>query len=112
MATKHAKPGEVVDLASWAGDLSEDKSKAITKSSKLELARLVIPADKHMHRTKYCHVSGPIVVHCLEGEIEFRTPEKKVILMAGQLVYLTAETDHAISGIQDSVVLLTIVLTN
>lgn len=110
MATKHAEPGELVDLESWAQDLPEEKSKAIAKTSRLELARLVIEAGKDMHESGFCHVSGPIVVHCLEGEIELETPEKKLRIGAGQLAYLLGETDHAIRAIVRSTVLLTIVL--
>ncbi|MBK6599218.1 MAG: hypothetical protein IPG25_15590 [Proteobacteria bacterium] len=111
MATHHAQPGELVDLTSWADDIPSEGSKAITKIDRLELARLVVPADTEMHRSKYCRVSGPIVVHCLDGEIELKTRDAVTTIKAGQLVYLLADTDHAIRGILDSVVLLTIVLT-
>ncbi len=110
MATKHAEPGEIVDLGSWAQDLPEEKSKAIAKTARLELARLVIDAGKDMHESGFCHVSGPIVVHCLEGEIELETREKKIRISEGQLTYLPGEAEHAIRGILRSTVLLTIVL--
>ena len=111
MATHHAQSGELVDLTSWADDLPSRGSKAIAKSDRLELARLVVPADTEMHRSKYCRVSGPIVVHCLEGKIELKTRDAITTIKAGQLVYLLADTDHAIKGVLDSVILLTIVLT-
>lgn len=110
MATQHAESGEIVDLATWADDLSTDKSKAIAKIDNLELARLVISAGTEMQGDKYCHVPGPIVVHCIDGEIELKTKEKAIRIKGGQLAYLLGQTDHAISAIQDSVVLLTIVL--
>jgi quercetin dioxygenase-like cupin family protein len=110
MATKHADPGEIVDLASWADDLPVEKSKAIAKIEKLELARLVIAGGTKMHSSRDCRVTGPIVVHCIEGEIEVKTPENTMRVSRGQLVYLLGQTEHAITGIQDSLVLLTIVL--
>lgn len=110
MATHHAKPGEMVDLASWADDIPSRGSKAITKSDRLELARLVVAADTEMHRSEYCRVSGPIVVHCLDGKIELKTRDAVTTINAGQLVYLLADTEHAIRGVRDSVILLTIVL--
>jgi len=110
MATHHAEPGELVDLASWADDVPTHGSKVITKTDRLELARLVVPAETEMHGSKYCAVPGPIVVHCIQGEIEFKTVSETTRLKPGQLVYLQADTDHAIGGVQDSVVLLTIVL--
>ncbi len=110
MAIHHAKSCEIVDLASWADDLPTEQSKAIVKSSGIELARLVIKAGIDMHKADYCHVDGPIVVHCIEGEIELKTPDARIRLSAGQLTWLEGQTDHALSGLQDSVVLLTIVL--
>ena len=85
-------------------------SQAIAKVEHLELARLVVGAGKQMHRAGDCHVDGPVVVHCLDGEIEVKTPAAAQRLRAGQLMYLLGGTDHAITGIVDSVVLPTIVL--
>ncbi len=110
MATHHAQSGEVVDLDSWADDIPEKKSKAIAKIQNLELARLVVDADTEIHHSKYCQVTGPIVIHCLEGEVAVTMSEKTVHIKTGQLVYLEAKTDHCLTGITRSIVLLTIVL--
>ena len=110
MSTHHAIPGEIVDLATWADDLPAEKSKVIFKTAGLELARLVIKAGVDMHSGGYCHVDGPIVVHCIVGEVELKTPAYKTRLGAGQLTYLEGGTEHALSGVDDSVVLLTIAL--
>ena len=110
MATHHAAAGEVVDLATWADDLPSEKSKVIMKTTGLELARLVIGAGVDMHQAGDCQVDGPVVVHCIEGQIELKTDAGRSRLRAGQLAYLEGHTDHALTGIDDSVVLLTIVL--
>jgi quercetin dioxygenase-like cupin family protein len=110
MATHHAKPGEIVDLTTWAEDLPVEKSKAIAKIAHLELARLVIGGGTEMHSSGYCQVPGPIVVHCIDGEIELLMPEGALAIRAGQLVYLLGGTKHSIRGVCDSTVLLTIVL--
>ena len=110
MATHHAAEAEVVDLATWSDDLPEGQSQAIAKIEHLELARLVIEGGKRMHRAGYCRVDGPVVFQCLQGEIEVETPDRAQRVRAGQLLYLLGGTDHAITGIADSVVLLTIVL--
>jgi len=111
MATHHAEPGEVVDLATWSEDLPVDKSKVIAKVAHLELARLVVSSGEEMHSSGYCRVPGPIVIHCLDGEVELSTPDATRRIRRGQLAYLLGQTDHSIRGIQDAVVLLTIVLT-
>ena len=67
MATSHAKPGEVVNLDTWANDLATDKTKAIVKTDEMELIRLVIPEGKEIPNHK---VSGPITVHCIKGRID------------------------------------------
>lgn len=110
MATHHAEPGEVVDLATWSEDLPVEKSKVIAKVAHLELARLVVNGGAELHSAGYCQVPGPIVVHCLEGEIELCTPDATRLIRRGQLAYLLGQTDHSIRGVQDAVVLLTIVL--
>lgn len=110
MATHHAAPGEIVDLTTWAKDLPTEKSKAIAKIPHLELARLVIGGGTEMHSSGYCKVPGPIVVHCIDGEVELLMPNGVRAIRAGQLVYLLGGTEHSIRGIRDSTVLLTIVL--
>lgn len=110
MATHHAEPGEIVDLDTWADDLPVDKSKVIAKIAHLELARLVIGGGTEMHSSGYCQVPGPLVVHCIEGEVELCTPERDRVIREGQLVYLLGHTEHTIRGVRDSTVLLTIIL--
>lgn len=110
MATHHAVEGEVVCLKTWASDLEVEQSKAITKTSGLELARLVIDAGVDMHHSNYCSVKGAVVIHCIEGEIILKTPDMTKSIKSGQLAYLNGGTEHAISGVVRSIVLLTIVL--
>ena len=111
MATHHATAGEVVDLKTWANDLKVEKSKVITKTKGVELARLVIEAGVDMHHSDYCSVKGPVVIHCIEGEISLKTPDVTKSIAQGQLVFLNGDTEHALIGIKKSVVLLTIVLS-
>ncbi len=110
MATRHARPGEVVDLSTWASDLPAEKSKAIAKIDHLELARLVLKAGTTMHSAGYCQVPGPVVIHCIDGEVAVKSPDGDVAVRTGQLVYLDGNMAHQIHSVRDSTVLLTIVL--
>ena len=110
MATHHASPGEVVDLATWDHDLPARHSKVITKTPGLELARLVLEAGEHMQNGGSCRVPGPIVIHCLEGEVDVTLTDRCERLRPGQLLYLEGGDKHSLAGIHQSVVLLTIVL--
>ena len=108
MATHHAKPNQIVDLRTWAQDIPTEKSKVILKTKDMELARLVIPAGSTF---KEHHVSGPITVHCINGNFSFTAMGHTQTLNPGQLVYLEAGIPHSLKAISDSVVLLTIVFT-
>mgnify|MGYP003381539457 CR=1 FL=1 len=106
MATHHAKPNEIVDLATWSQDLAVEKTKVVLKTQELEVARLVLPAGKIL---KEHQVSGPITVHCIAGSTEFTAMGISQTLNPGQLVYLPADELHALNAITDSIILLTIV---
>lgn len=109
MATHHAAPGEIVDLASWADDLPNEKTKVIIKTDEMELARLVIPKGKEFPNHK---VSGPLVVQCIQGKIEFIAMGATQELHSGQLLYLMPGEPHSLKGVEDAVILLTILITN
>jgi quercetin dioxygenase-like cupin family protein len=49
-------------------------------------------------------------VQCLEGRIAFTAAGQTQELVAGQLLYLAAGAPHALKGIDDSSVLVTILL--
>ena len=106
MATHHASPAEVIDLGTWAQDLPNEKTKAIVKTDEMELARLVIPAGKEIPTHK---VTGPIIVHCISGEIELTAMGKTQLLTPNQLLYLMSDEPHLVKAVEDSVVLLTII---
>jgi quercetin dioxygenase-like cupin family protein len=106
MATHHATPGEIVDLATWAQDVPNEKTKVIAKTDEMELVRLVLPAGKEFADHK---VSGPCVIHCVTGEVECPAMGKIQALTSGQLLYLMPGEPHAVRAVVDSVVLLTIV---
>lgn len=105
MAAHHAAPGEVVDLANWAGDLSSERTKIIVKTDQIQLARLVVPKGKELPNHK---ISDPLVVLCIKGQIEFTAMGVTQELHFGQLLYLMAEEPHSLKGIEDAVILLTI----
>jgi len=106
MATHHALPAEIVDLDTWAQDMPGEQTKAIVKTAEMELARLVLAAGKELPTHK---VSGPIIVHCLTGEITLTAMGKIQSLMPGQLLHLAPNEPHSVQAIADSVFLLTII---
>ncbi len=106
MATHHASPSEIVDLETWAQDLPNEHSKTIVKTDEMELARLVFPAGGEFPTHK---VSGPVVIHCVNREIECAAMGETRSLKPGQLLYLMPDEPHSLRAITNAVVLLTII---
>ncbi len=107
MAIPHAAPGQVVSVRPLGNALSQSVTTTLFKSEHLEVIRLVIPAGKEIPPHQ---VAGEITVQCLEGEVEFRSGGESQALPAGQLLYLRGNEPHALRGVEDSTVLVTIQL--
>ena len=106
MAIHHDKPGEIVDLETWADDQPLERTKAIVKTKEMELARLFLSSGKEIPNHK---VRGPIIIHCIKGKVEFTALGTIRELEPGQLLHLMPEEPHAVKAIDDAVVLLTII---
>jgi quercetin dioxygenase-like cupin family protein len=101
MATKRAAPGEIIEIVSP----SDDKTRALIKTDEIEVLRLVVPRNKTVDTHQ---VPGDITVQCLAGSAALTTPEGELELHAGQLVYLERDTPHAVRGLDDAWLLVTI----
>ena len=104
MAIHHASSGEVVNLL-LGRDLPTAQTTTVVKTDQLEVLRLVVPAGKDIPRHQ---VSESITVQCLEGRVIFTTGEKDQELSAGQFMYLAGGEPHALRGVEDSSLLVTI----
>jgi quercetin dioxygenase-like cupin family protein len=67
--------------------------------------RLVVPAGKHIEEHK---AKGEVVVQCLEGRVALSAFGKAHNLEAGHLLYLPTGEPHAIQGLEDASLLLTV----
>lgn len=108
MAIPHAGPGLPVDLQPESEALSEAKTRALIKDDAFEVIRMVLPSESevcHEH-----HLKGPITVQCLKGQITLAIGGDKHALKMGQWTFVPAGAPHTITGIQDSLVLLTLIL--
>jgi quercetin dioxygenase-like cupin family protein len=107
VAIPHAKSGEAIDIRPLGSALSQAKTTTLVKTKTLEIIRLVVPSGKDIpgHRAH-----GEITVQCLEGRVAFTAGNRTQDLEAGQLLYLASEETHALHGIEDASILLTIVL--
>jgi quercetin dioxygenase-like cupin family protein len=107
MAISHAQPGEVVDLV-LGKKLAGAATTALVKTDDVEVIRLVSPAGKEIARHQ---ARGEAVIQCLEGRLTLTLAEGSCELTAGQMVWLKAGQPHAVAAIENTSLLLTIVLT-
>lgn len=106
MALHHVAPGEIIDLAQAPADAPEDQSSALFRTPELEVIRRVL----HRHQSvPQHHVDGPIVFQCLEGRVSVTASGGDINLSAGQLTYLAPAESYSLTGLEDSVLLMTIV---
>lgn len=105
MSIPHAAPGEAIDVRPLGAALQETVTSVLVKTDELEVIRMVVQAGKEIapHQAK-----GAITVHCLEGRIAFSIGDQTTELAAGHLLYVPTGVRHAVRGLVDASVLLTI----
>lgn len=107
MAIPHAAPGDVIDVRPLGSALRQAITTTLVKTSRLEVIRLIVPAGKEFPPHK---VAGEITVQCLEGRVAFTALDQTRELHAGQMCYLSGGEEHSVKGLEDSSVLVTILL--
>ena len=105
MARPHVRPGEVVSVLPLGERIAGARTAALLKAEQLEVVRLVLHAGESLREHR---VDGEITVLCLEGLIEFSTPEAVHRLAAGDFLHLPAGRPHALWAEADASALLTI----
>lgn len=107
MAIPHAKPVETIDVCPLGAELKNARTTTLVKTDSLEVIRLVLLAGKDI---KPHEVPGEVIVQCLEGKVAFRTGEVDCELTAGKLIYLAGADQHSLRAVEDSSLLVTILL--
>jgi quercetin dioxygenase-like cupin family protein len=107
MAMMHAESGEVVDVMPLQDLLPDTKTCALIKSENFEVIRMVMLAGKAIaeHRAK-----GEVIVQCLEGMVVFNIAGKSVTIRGGHLIYLETGQPHSLKAVENSSLLLTMLL--
>ena len=106
MALQRAVSGEVIDAAPLGSQLGEARTTALIKTSDLEVIRLVLPRERSLPSHK---VPGTITIHCVEGCVEV-THSSVAMLRPQQMLLLDGGQPHALRALEDSSLLVTIVL--
>jgi len=106
MALKHATSGEIVEIEPLGTMIDDVPSTAIVRDDRIEVMRLVLRAGKTVPEHR---VDGPIIIHCLEGELEVLAHNEAKRLRPHQLMYLSGGVAHAFHALTDTSVLVTVV---
>jgi quercetin dioxygenase-like cupin family protein len=107
MALNHAEPGEPIDIAPLGEALERSASHAILKTGSLELIRLVLRQGASLPPHS---VAAEITLLCIEGAVAVEAGGRSCELRAHQMIMLPARQEHAVRALEDSSVLLTILL--
>ncbi len=105
MPIHHAKPNELVDLKEWPHDASNGPSHTLVSIEGLQLARIILKAGEEMPSHS---VSATVIIQVIRGAVTLLTGSSRQSVTAGQLVYLLPDEIHALTALDDSLVLLTI----
>ncbi len=107
MSLHHVASGEVTSLAPLGELTADTKTHTLAKTPSLEVIRLVLPAGKKIPEH---HAPGEITVHCLEGRVVFSVGPREHFLIPGDWLYLDAAQPHALLALEDSSLLVTMLL--
>ena len=107
MATHHASSGEMIDVRPVKGGLKTMLSKALFKTERLEVSRTVLLAGEEIPTHQ---LAGEMTIQCLEGSIELTAAGATRLMRPGDLICLAGGETHAIKSLQDSSLLVTMVL--
>lgn len=107
MAIAHAASGELIDISPLGDHLQRSQSSTLVRADHLEVFRMVIPAGKS---TPSHTAAGTITIQCLEGRVALEAHGKTQELKPNTLVYLKDAEPHAVTAIEDSALLITVLL--
>ena len=107
MAIPHAKPGQVINVRLLGTAWASAQTNTLIRTPDVEVIRLIVPSGKEIHEHK---AKGDIVVQCLEGTVAFTFAGQTENLVSGDLFFLNVGEPHSVRGIEDSSILLTVLL--
>lgn len=106
MGLKHAMPGEIVNVTSLQAKLERARSVTLVKTNRFETICMHVDAQHEIPEHK---AKGQITLQCLEGKISFTVDKAVHEMSQGDWLYLEEGQPHSLKGIENSVLLLTII---
>ena len=101
-----SEPGQKISVKPFGPAIVEQKHTGLFDTPNVKVKRMVLAAGQELKE----HVApGDIIVHCLEGNMEFTSGGVTTELVAGELLYLLAGELHSVKANKATSFLLTIV---
>jgi quercetin dioxygenase-like cupin family protein len=105
MALDHLKQGEIVNLTKYGLNDGSASRRALVKTGQFEAMYVSIEAGKKIPEHS---VPGQATVQCLDGVINMILENGTVTLRQGDWMYLGQGQAHAVEGIEQGALLVTI----
>lgn len=107
MATSHAASGELIDIRPFGPALPQVASETLVRAEHLEVFRLVLLAGRSLPGHEHARA---VTIQCIEGSIDLLAGGKTLAVRAGSLVYLAGGTPHELKAVEDSSLLVTLLV--
>lgn len=107
MAIHHALSGELINIRPLGKSLATTRTTTLYKTQHIEVFRMVMRAGKQMAEHA---VPGELTVQCLEGSVEFSIGTTRDVMRPGDLKCLAGGVPHSLVAIEDSALLVTLLL--
>jgi len=107
MAIHHALSGESINIRPLGSDVTCTQTSTLYKTQHLEVFRMILLAGNEMPEHE---VAGELTVQCLEGSVEFSIGSTRDVMRSGDLKCLAGGIPHSLRAIEDSSVLVTLLL--
>jgi quercetin dioxygenase-like cupin family protein len=100
-----AKSGQVIEIKPRTNSEASQKI-ALAKTNDMEIIQFIVPAQQDIPTYE---VQGEVILHCLEGRVSVAALGEDHDLKSGQLLYLSKNKPFSVLGIEDALLLATIV---
>lgn len=107
MSASHAASGDLIDISPLPEGGQTTDSMTLVRASHIEVFRLILPAGKVLQEHA---AAGSITIQCLAGKVELVAHGRTQMLHSGTLVYLDDAQPHAVTALEDSSLLITMLL--
>jgi quercetin dioxygenase-like cupin family protein len=99
------QPGQTIDVAPLETCFESKRVTVLLKTEAVEIVRVFIPAGETVPTYES---QGEVILHCLEGAVRLNARGTPRELKAGKLVCLVVHEPFSLRGVENSVLLLTV----